>query len=239
MIETTGSRPLASGKQLVNLSDALRPERSVLSPRTTASLSVAAILAAILLSGCGYHVAGHTSELPKSIHVIAVPTMENKTTTLKIEQKLTAATIHEFLAKTSYKVVSDPNGGDAVLTAKVVSLEVVPLLFQSTTTQSQSQPPGTTSPQAQLAQATAMTVTMKCEVTLTQRDNDKVLYHTDNFVFRNEYQLASTGINPQTGQPITPTKAQVETFFQEGDPALDRMARDFAARLVAAVLENY
>jgi hypothetical protein len=39
--------------------------------------------------------------------------------------------------------------------------------------------------------------------------------------------------------PITPTKTQVESFFQEGDPALDRMARDFAARLVSAVLENF
>jgi hypothetical protein len=200
-------------------------------------------LAALLLSlsGCGYHVAGRTSELPKSIHVIAVPAMENKTTTFKIEQKLTAATIHEFLAKTTYKIVSDPNGGDAVLTAKVISLEVLPLLFQSTTTtpSTGTPPPAATTPPAQIAQATAMTVTMHCEVTLTERDTEKVLYHTDNLVFRNQYQLAATGIDPATGQPITPTKAQVESFFQEGDPALDRMARDFASRLVSTVLENF
>jgi lipopolysaccharide assembly LptE-like protein len=200
--------------------------------------------AAIFFSGCGYHVAGRTSELPKSIHVIAVPAMENKTTTFKIEQKLTAAAIHEFLAKTTYKIVSDPNGGDAVLTAKVVSLEVLPLLFQSTTTTTKTTPgqtpqPNAQTPSPQIAQATAMTVTMRCEVTFTERDTDKVLYHTDNFVFRNQYQLASTGIDPTTGLPITPTKAQVESFFQEGDPALDRMARDFASRLVSAVLENF
>jgi Lipopolysaccharide-assembly len=195
------------------------------------------VLIAICLSSCGYHVSGHNSELPKTIQVIAVPAMENKTSTFKIEQKLTAATIHEFLAKTNYKIVSDPNGGDAVLTAKVVSLEVLPLLFQSTTSTPPNAPPGT--PATQVAQATAMTVTMKCEVTLTERDNDKVLYHTDNFVFRNQYQLASAPVNPTTGQPIAPNKPQVESFFQEGDPALDRMARDFASRLVAAVLENY
>lgn len=184
------------------------------------------LLAVFVPCGCGYHVAGRSIVLPKSIHVIAVPTMENKTSTYKIEQKLTAATIHELLAQTSFKVVSDPNGGDAVLTGKVLSLEVLPLLFEQAPSTN-----GTT-----IAQATAMIVNMKCEVTLTQRDNDKVLYHTENFVFRNEYELATQG-TLQNGQ--TPSKSAVEAFFQEGQPALDRMANDFARRLVSAVTENY
>jgi hypothetical protein len=180
------------------------------------------------IAGCGYHVAGHSPDaLPKTIHVIAVPAMENKSSNFKIEQRLTAATIHEFLAKTNYKIVSDPNAGDAVLTGKVLSVEILPLLFQTTTTLETANTPATS-----LAQATAMMITMKCEVTLTQRENDKVLYHTDNFVFRGEYQLA-------TSAGATPTKTEVETFFQEGDPALERMSKDFAARLVAAVTENY
>jgi outer membrane lipopolysaccharide assembly protein LptE/RlpB len=180
-----------------------------------------------VLCGCGYHMAGHSNALPKSIHVIAVPAMENKTTSYRIEQKLTAATIHEFLAKTPYHVVSDPNAGDAVLRGKVVSVEVTPAVFQTTTT-------ATTS----VAQATVMLVTMKCEVTLTERATDKVLYHTDNFVFRNAYQLAAS--QPSTnGTSSNPSEASVESFFQESDPAVDRMAQDFAQRLVAAVMENY
>ena len=63
---------------------------------------VVAVLAASL-SGCGYHVAGHSSELPKTIHVIAVPAMENKTTSYRIEQKLTAATIHDSWLRRSTK----------------------------------------------------------------------------------------------------------------------------------------
>ncbi|MGB9513918.1 MAG: LPS assembly lipoprotein LptE, partial [Candidatus Acidiferrum sp.] len=144
--------------------------------------SLFAVFLASIASGCGYHVAGHGPDaLPKTIHVIAVPALENKTNTFKIEQRLTAATIHEFLAATKYKIVSDPNAGDAVLTGKVLSLDVLPLLFQSSASTTNT-----------VAQATAMIVTMKCEVTLTERDNDKVLYHNDNFVFRNQYQLATT-----------------------------------------------
>jgi outer membrane lipopolysaccharide assembly protein LptE/RlpB len=164
------------------------------------------IAAVVSLSGCGYHVAGHSSTLPKSIHVIAVPALENKTTSYRLEQKLTAATVHEFLAKTSYKVVSNPEDGDAVLRGKVLSLEAVPLLFDTTT-----------------GRATTMLVTVKCEVTFTESATQKVLYHTDNFVFRNQYEIST----------------DLKSFFEEQDPALDRLAQDFAQRLVAAIIENY
>ena len=166
----------------------------------------------IFLASCGYHVAGHETTIPKTVHVIAVPALENKTSSYRIEQKLTAATIHEFLAKTTFKVVSNPASGDAVLTGKVLSVEAVPLTFQT-----QSATSTTT------AQATTMLVTVKCEVTLTESDTQKVLFHSDNFLFRNEYELST----------------DVKSFFEEQDPALDRLAKDFAQKLVAAILENY
>jgi outer membrane lipopolysaccharide assembly protein LptE/RlpB len=164
------------------------------------------LLTIIAASGCGYHVAGRNDSLPKSIHVIAVPALENKTTSYRIEQRLTTATVHEFLAKTSYRVVSDPANGDAVLRGKVLSLEAAPLLFDTAT-----------------GRATTMLVTMKCEITFEERESGKVLYHSDNFLFRNQYEIST----------------DVKSFFEEQDPALDRLAQDFAARLVAAVMENY
>lgn len=164
------------------------------------------LMASALLSGCGYHIAGKSDSLPKNIRVIAVPALENKTTSYRIEQRLTAATVHEFLAKTPYRVVPDPANGDAVLRGKVLSLEAVPLLFDTKT-----------------GRATTMLITVKCEVTLEERESGKILYHSDNFLFRNEYELST----------------DVKSFFEEQDPALDRLAHDFAARLVAAVTENF
>jgi len=165
--------------------------------------------------GCGYHVAGHNSALPKTIHVIAVPALESKTTSYRLEQKLTAATIHEFLAKTSYRVVSSPENGDAVLRGKILTLEAVPILFDTTT-----------------GRATTMLVTVKCEVTFTETATQQVLYRSDNFIFRNQYEIA-TNSNDVTS-PVS-----LRSFFEEKDPALDRLAQDFAQRLVAAVIENY
>ena len=99
------------------------------------------LFAAAVLSGCGYHVAGRSDALPKSIHVIAVPAIENKTTSYRIEQRLTSATIHEFLLRTNYKVVSIPESGDAVLRGRVLSVEAVPLLFTTTPATSTTRPP--------------------------------------------------------------------------------------------------
>jgi len=162
--------------------------------------------AAALASGCGYHIAGHSDSLPKSIHVIAVPALENKTTSYRIEQKLTGAMVHEFLAKTQYRVTSNPAQGDAVLRGTVMSVEAVPLLFDTAT-----------------GRATTMLVTVRCAISLTETATQKVLYQTDNFLFRNEYEISTN----------------VKSFFEEQDPALDRLAQDFATRLVAAVTENY
>jgi outer membrane lipopolysaccharide assembly protein LptE/RlpB len=178
-----------------------------------ASLLIASALC-LFAAACGYHVAGRDTALPKTIHVIAVPAIENKTTSYRIEQKLTSATIHEFLAKTNYKIVSNPASGDAVLTGKVLSVEAVPLTFQT-------QPQTTTT--STVTQATTMLVTVKCEVTLTESDSQKILFHSDNFLFRNEYELST----------------DVKSFFEEQDPALDRLAKDFAQKLVAAILENF
>ena len=93
-----------------------------------------------------------------------------------------------------------------MLRGKVLSLEAVPLLFDTTT-----------------GRATTMLVTVKCEVNLEDRETGRLLYHTDNFLFRNQYEIST----------------DVKSFFEEQDPALDRLAQDFAARLVAVVTENY
>lgn len=170
-------------------------------------LAFAALTAlAACVCGCGYRVAGSGDALPHNIHVIAVPALENATSNYRIEQRLTTATVQEFLAASPYRVISNPSGADAVLRGKVKSLEAVPLLFDTVS-----------------GRATTMLVTVHCQVALTETSTNKVLYRNDDFLFRNQYEI-STDVN---------------SFFEEQDPALDRLAHDFARRLVAAVTENY
>lgn len=159
-----------------------------------------------LINGCGYHVAGRTTLLPLNVKTIAVLALENHTNQYRIEQRLTEALVREFLARTSFRVVPDAQQADAVLRGSISSLDANVVLFDSTN-----------------GRATTMLLTMRCEVTLRERETQKVFYHNDNFVFRDEYQITS----------------DLKSFFEERDPALDRMARAFARRLVAAVVEGF
>jgi len=76
---------------------------------------------------------------------------------------------------------------------------------------------------AATGRATVLLVTVQIKVRLADRLSGKAHYQNDNFVFREQYEI-STDIN---------------SFFEEQQPALDRLARDFAARLVSALLENF
>lgn len=168
----------------------------------------ATLILALLLGGCGYRVAGRGSRLPAGLKTIAVPAFENRTTNYRVEQRLTEAVVHELLARTSYRVVSDPGTADAVLRGQITGLESSAVVFDTAT-----------------RRATVMLITVRMQVRFEERETKNVLYRNDNFLFREQYEIAI----PQ----------QVGSFFEEEDPALGRLARDFAGRLVAALLENF
>jgi outer membrane lipopolysaccharide assembly protein LptE/RlpB len=161
---------------------------------------------ALLVGGCGYRVAGNSTILPAHVKTIGIVALENRTNQYRIEQRLTAALVREFLAKTSYRVVPDAMQADAVLRGRINSLESSAVLFDAST-----------------GRATTMLVTLRCEAVLEERESQKVLYRNDNFLFRDEYEIST----------------DLKSFFEERDPALDRMARTFAERLVAAIMEGF
>jgi outer membrane lipopolysaccharide assembly protein LptE/RlpB len=175
---------------------------------------------AMFLSACGYHVGGTSSRLPPGLKVIAVPALENRTNQYRVEQRMTQAVVREFLERTKYRIVSTEESADAVLHGEITSVETSPVVFDTTPTQnSPTNPTATTA----TARATAMLVSMHLKVFLEERETKKILYKNDNYLFREVYEIST---NPLT-------------FFDEQGPAMDRMAKDFASRLVADVVENF
>ena len=77
--------------------------------------------------------------------------------------------------------------------------------------------------QATTGEVTTMLVTVHTKVELTDTKSEKVIYKNDDMVFRDQYQIST----------------DVKSFFQEEDPALDRMSRDLASHLVSNVMENF
>ena len=71
--------------------------------------------------------------------------------------------------------------------------------------------------------ATTILVTVIMQARLEDRRTGNILYRNDNFVFREPYEIST----------------DVPSFFDESSPAMDRVSRDFARRLVAEIQENY
>ena len=71
--------------------------------------------------------------------------------------------------------------------------------------------------------ATTILVTVTMQARLEDRRTGNILYRNDRFVFREPYEIST----------------DVPSFFDESSPAMDRVSRDFARRLVAEIQENY
>jgi outer membrane lipopolysaccharide assembly protein LptE/RlpB len=185
----------------------LTPRRRPVLHASRRRLPLLALLVVVLApSGCGYHVAGRASRLPSDWSSIAIPAFKNDTTRYRIEQRLTEATIHEFITRTKYRVIQNEEAADGILHGEVVSIETSPVIFNSTT-----------------GEVELMIVTIHAKVLLVDNKTQKPVYKSNDMVFRDEYQISS----------------DVQSFFDEQSPALGRMARDFASKLVSNVVENF
>lgn len=128
--------------------------------------------AVLTASGCGYHVVGRANTLPAGAHTIAIPAFLNRTTTYRIEQRLTEAVTREFIARTNYRVVPESNGADLSLQGEVTNIGSGAVLFDPTT-----------------GRATTVLVTVNMRVALQDHDG-KFLYQNNNFVFRQPYEIS-------------------------------------------------
>lgn len=164
------------------------------------------LLLAGLLAGCGYHISSQPAALPTEARIIAVPAFQNRTTHFKIEQKLTAAVIKEFLARTKYQIVSNEAGADLALHGTVKNLATAPVIFDPRT-----------------GRATTVLVVVDISLELVDLKTRRKLLDNPNYTFREQYEIAG----------------DLEGFFEEREPALERLARDFAATVVTAVLESF
>jgi hypothetical protein len=134
----------------------------------------AVVVSVILLtSACGYHTAGHADLVPKAVHTIAIPAFTNVTTRYKLTDQLPEAIGREFIARTHYRIVSDADTADAVLTGSVLTYTSFPTVFDSTT-----------------GRASAVEVHVTMRLNLVERATGKTLYTRPSFEMRERYQIS-------------------------------------------------
>jgi hypothetical protein len=136
-------------------------------------------MAAILCStvACGYHVAGKADLIPKTIKTIAIPALGNGTTRQKLPVLITADITREFISRTKYAIVADPDHADAVLTGALTNFTPFPTIFDPVS-----------------GRATGVQVVVTLQLTLTDRTTGKVLFSRSGMEFRERYEIST---NPQ------------------------------------------
>jgi hypothetical protein len=151
-------------------------------------------------------VAGTTDVLPAKIKTIAIPAFANITIRYKVSELLAAALTREFISRTRYQIVNDPNQADAILSGAVIRYDSYPTTFDPATNR---------------ASAVQAIVTMR--VTLRDRATNAVLFERQRFEFRQGYEISVNS----------------SVYFDESDPAMDRLSREVARSVVSAILENF
>ena len=124
----------------------------------------------LVVSACGYRLAGKRFNNGDG-RTLAIPTFTNRTTTYRIEQRLTEALRKEFIRRTRYKVLPEESG-DVVLAGEVLSFVAVPIIFN------------------EQGRGSSYSILADLSVRLTDSKTGGVLFQNDRWTFREVFELS-------------------------------------------------
>jgi outer membrane lipopolysaccharide assembly protein LptE/RlpB len=136
--------------------------------------ALACLLAAAVLSGCGYTLVGKTSTLPASIRVIRFQTLVNQTSRVGLEQRLSSEIVKELASRGRFSVKAEAAGADAELTGTVKSFDLFAVAFDDQ------------------GRAKEYQVRVTASVSLKTLPDEKVLWENQSFTFQDNYALATS-----------------------------------------------
>jgi hypothetical protein len=132
-----------------------------------------ALLLAAIGTGCGYRVGGQSDLMPKAIHTIAIPAFTNATIRYRLARSLPEDITREFLSRSHYLIVTDPNKADAVLEGSVANYRAFPTVSDPVS-----------------GRATMDQVAVTLNLKLTDRRTGKVLFERKGQEFWDRYEVA-------------------------------------------------
>lgn len=126
-----------------------------------------------LCGGCGYRVAGKAELMPKTVQTIAVPAFRNATLRYRLAERMPAAVAEEFLKRTRYQIVSEPDQADAVLEGSITQYNAWPAVFDPNTNR-----------------ASMVQVSLYLDIRLRERATGKILFSRNRWEFRERYEIS-------------------------------------------------
>jgi outer membrane lipopolysaccharide assembly protein LptE/RlpB len=166
---------------------------------------------ALLVSGCGYALAGKGSTIPSYIKRIGVPTFQNLTPYPDLDRLFAEAVRVELQGHRQFVVVPDATGVDAVLN---VSIQSLTLTLQAVTSDTR--------------QASAYSLSVVVSGEFKDLKGNTNLWKNPTMRMADEYQL-----------PNNVSTSDLASLFAQDPNALERISKRFAERIVAAMLTAF
>ncbi|MEW5974634.1 MAG: LPS assembly lipoprotein LptE [Acidobacteriota bacterium] len=134
---------------------------------------VTVLTCCLLIQACGYRLSGKSVAIPASIDSIAIPIFTNRTTKYRLEQRLTAAVVDEFVSRTPYRILPEASSARALLSGEVVEFTATPVIFTG-------------------GAGSTFLVTVRLRVALRDLSTNKLLFENPSFYFREEFEISRT-----------------------------------------------
>lgn len=170
-----------------------------------------ALLLAAVSQACGYALVGKGIIVDPSIKRIGVPLAKDATGHPGLDQKVTQKIVEELLKRGRFQVVQEATGVDALVECELLSFAIVPVGFSADPTD-----PGRT-------EASRYAISLVARVKYSKTGQVEPIWASDAFSARDE---SNVGNDPNT-------------FFDRDEQVQERLATDFARRLVSAMLEAF
>lgn len=178
---------------------------------------LAALLALLALSGCGYTLEGRGIAQDPSIKKIGVPLFKDTTGKPGLDQKVTEQVIAALLKRGHFDVVQDANGVDALVEGTITNYRANPVGF--------SNEGGATSGggKNKNIEASRYAVVLTVAVKYSKPGVTEPIWQTEQLSVRDETDV---GDDPTA-------------FFDREDQVIDRLALNLAKTLVSQMLEAF
>src|SRR5262249_19426515 len=124
----------------------------------------------LLLTSCGYHVAGKRLDAGRGL-TIAVPTFTNRTTAYRIEPRMSEPLRQELIRLTRFSVQPEQSG-DVVVTGEVKNIALSPVILN------------------QQGRGSSYIVIVDLTVHVVDNRTKTTIFQNDNWTFRDVFELA-------------------------------------------------
>jgi hypothetical protein len=166
----------------------------------------------ILLSGCGYGLAGRANPnaLPAHIRIISIPQFQNQSSTPEVDQVITTAVQQEFQSHRRFQTIPDETGGDAILRGVITRVHSESIAFDSAN------------------QVTRLAIVVTANFEFVDVKDKKKIWERMGWQGREEYDISPGAI-----------VADPSALFRQDANALNRLARSLARSLVTSILDTF